>query len=138
MNRLGVMARESGASICGRPRPARGGAAITVSWAAPQSKPRGYWIARFRAYEEIEDLIMRRLRSSRGRLEGWPRARSRLWPSFETRASLAKRSGKVKTKFLRSTEPRETFHPQWPAGRGQLRTRLRLFHMLLRRRWHSS
>ena len=39
------------------------------------------------------DLIPRRPRSSRGRLEGWPRARSRLWPSFEnlrTRASFDK------------------------------------------------
>src|SRR5260221_403643 len=39
------------------------------------------------------DLILRRPRSLRDRLEGWPRARSRLWPSFETRASFAKRSG---------------------------------------------
>jgi hypothetical protein len=39
------------------------------------------------------DLILRRLRSSRGRLEGWPRAWSRLWPSFETRAR-ARSSGR--------------------------------------------
>src|SRR5713226_1343337 len=39
------------------------------------------------------DLILRRPRSSRGRLEGWPLARSRSWPSFETRASFDKRSG---------------------------------------------
>src|SRR5262249_23607703 len=30
------------------------------------------------------DLILRRPRSSRGRLEGWPLARPRPWPSFET------------------------------------------------------
>src|SRR5258707_4585797 len=38
---------------------------------------------------EPADLILRRPRSSRGRLEGWPRARSRLQPSFETPASRA-------------------------------------------------
>src|SRR5215831_3883990 len=32
------------------------------------------------------DVIGRRERSWRGRFEGWPRARSRSWPSFETRA----------------------------------------------------
>ncbi len=39
------------------------------------------------------DLILRRPRSSRGRLEGWPRARSRLRPSFETPAR-ARSSGR--------------------------------------------
>jgi len=37
------------------------------------------------------DLVLRSPRS--GRLEGRPRARSRLWPSFETRAS-ARSSGR--------------------------------------------
>src|SRR5579883_2680785 len=32
----------------------------------------------------MSDLILRRPRSLRARLEGWPRERPRLWPSFET------------------------------------------------------
>ena len=39
------------------------------------------------------DLILTRPRSSRGRLEGWPQARSCLWPSFETR-TRARSSGR--------------------------------------------
>src|SRR5712692_3772425 len=47
------------------------------------------------------DLILRRPRSSRGRLEGWPRARSRLWPSFEMRASFDKlRSALLRTRLM--------------------------------------
>src|SRR5260370_29991500 len=46
------------------------------------------------------DLILRRPRSSRGRLEGWPRARCRLWPSFETRASFDRlRSALLRTRL---------------------------------------
>src|SRR5712691_7535031 len=47
------------------------------------------------------DLILRRPRSLRGRLEGWPQARSRLWPSFETRASFDKlRSALLRTRLM--------------------------------------
>ncbi len=47
------------------------------------------------------DLILRRPRSSRGRLEGWPQARYRLWPSFETRASFDKlRSALLRTRLM--------------------------------------
>jgi len=36
-----------------------------------------------------------------GRLEGWPRARSLLWPSFETRASFDKlRSALLRTRLM--------------------------------------
>src|SRR5882672_7915013 len=43
----------------------------------------------------------RRPRSLRGRLEGWPRARSRSWPSFETRASFDKlRSALLRTRLM--------------------------------------
>src|SRR5262244_4246004 len=46
-------------------------------------------------------LILRRPRSWRGRLEGWPQARSRLWPSFETRASFDKlRSALLRTRLM--------------------------------------
>jgi hypothetical protein len=34
---------------------------------------------------KLKALILRRPRSSRGRLEGWQQARPSKWPSFETR-----------------------------------------------------
>jgi len=50
---------------------------------------------------KLSDLIVRRPRSSRGRLEGWPRARSCLWPSFETRASFDRlRSALLRTRLM--------------------------------------
>src|SRR5712671_3426278 len=67
-------------------------------------------VGRFHETNHIErsnssDLILRRPRSWRGRLEGWPRARSHLWPSFErpsfeTRASFDKlRSALLRTRL---------------------------------------
>src|SRR5215831_15070392 len=53
---------------------------------------------------KLSDLILRRPHSSRGRLEGWPRARSRLWLSFETPASFDKLRSALGTRLMDGTD----------------------------------
>src|SRR5262252_4874576 len=53
-----------------------------------------------RSFSDSPNLILKRSHSSRGRLEGWPRARSRLWPSFETRASFDKLRSALRTRLM--------------------------------------
>src|SRR5215467_11737843 len=59
----------------------------------------------------------------RGRLEGWPQARSGLWPSFETRASFDKlRSALLRTRLMETIARRNSGEsstaPLSPLGSG--------------------